>query len=50
MFEKSFDRPRDYFRLPAARQWEIDKKLGILDWAGGNLSDADRARFVAHYT
>ena len=30
MFEKSFQRPSDYFTLPPQRQWEIDKDLGKL--------------------
>ena len=27
-------RPPDFDRLSAEEQWEIDKKLGILDWDG----------------
>jgi len=27
-------RPFDYHLLSDKRQWEIDKKLGILDWDG----------------
>ena len=38
MFEKSFQRPSNYFKLGAERQWEIDKELGILDWVGEGLS------------
>jgi len=34
MFEKSFERPPNYFKLTPERQWEIDKGLGILDWMG----------------
>jgi len=29
-------RPADFNSLPADVQWEIDKKLGILDYAGKN--------------
>ena len=49
MFEKSFQRPKNYFRLSAAQQWEIDKQLGILDWEGIGLSDDDMKRFNEHY-
>ena len=41
MFEKSFERPRDYFKLSSCRQWEIDKNLGILDWTGTGLTKED---------
>lgn len=49
MFEKSFQRPSNYFKLSPDRQWEIDKELGILDWDGTGLSKEDIARFKAHY-
>ena len=49
MFEKSFERPRDYFKLSAEAQWAIDKQLGILDWQGGNLTEAEKVRFKEHY-
>lgn len=49
MFEKSFERPSDYFKLTEAHQWAIDSKLGILDWKGEGLSKEDLARFKAHY-
>lgn len=49
MFEMSFNRPSNYFKLDAASQWAIDKGLGILDWTGDNLSEADMERFRAHY-
>ena len=49
MFEKSFERPSNYFKLSAERQWEIDKALGILDWAGEGLSEEDMKRFKNHY-
>jgi hypothetical protein len=49
MFEKSFERPSNYFKLAPAEQWAIDKQLGILDWEGGNLTDEERERFRAHY-
>ena len=32
MFEKSFERPPDFFKLSEEIRWEIDKRLGILDW------------------
>ena len=49
MFEKSFERPRNYFKLSSDEQWAIDKKLGILDWKGDGLSKEDVDRFYAHY-
>jgi hypothetical protein len=49
MFEKSFQRPKNYFKLSVERQWEIDKNLGILDWDGKNLSKEDLDRFNKHY-
>lgn len=50
MFEKSFERPSNFFALTGKEQWAIDKKLGILDWNGEFLDGADVARFKAHYT
>lgn len=49
MFEKSFQRPANYFKLSSERQWEIDKSLGILDWMGKDLSEEDVKRFKKHY-
>ena len=49
MFEASFSRPKNYFKLSAERQWEIDKQLGILDWIGEGLSKEDIKRFEDHY-
>lgn len=49
MFEKSFERPKNYFKLSAEQQWEIDKELGILDWRGQDLNDVDIKRFNEHY-
>jgi hypothetical protein len=49
MFEKSFQRPIDYFKLSPERQWEIDDNLGILDWEGKDLSAEDKERFKNHY-
>lgn len=49
MFEKSFERPKNYFKLSEQEQWEIDSNLGILDWMGTNLSEADLKRFKEHY-
>jgi len=50
MFEKSFERPKNYFTLPAKEQWAIDKRLGILDWKGIGLDAKDIERFGNHYT
>lgn len=48
MFETSFQRPRNFFKLSTREQWEIDKKIGILDWdryvAGLGKADAKRVR------
>jgi hypothetical protein len=49
MFEKSFQRPKNYFKLSMERQWEIDKGLGILDWSGSNLTKEEVKRFNDHY-
>jgi len=49
MFEESFKRPSNYFKLSPQKQWDIDAALGILDWEGSGLSNLDRARFAQHY-
>ena len=49
MFEKSFERPANYFFLRSSNQWRIDYKLGILDWEGKGLSVEDKERFHNHY-
>jgi len=49
MFEMSFQRPTNYFKLTPERQWEIDKDLGILDWEGNDLTEEDKERFRKHY-
>lgn len=49
MFEKSFERPTNYFELSPIEQWQIDHKLGILDWTGHGLSEEDIERFRNHY-
>ena len=49
LFEKSFERPWDFFKLSESAQWGIDSALGLLDWRGEGLSGADMARFRAHY-
>ena len=49
MFEKSFQRPTDYFKLSSKDQWEIDNRLGILDWNGEGLKKEDMNRFNKHY-
>ena len=50
MFEKSFQRPKNYFQLSEDEQWEIDEKLGILDWEGEDLTAEDINRFNEYYT
>ncbi len=49
MFEASFKRPKNYFKLSPRRQWEIDAELGILDWEGTGLSKEDLKRFDDYY-
>lgn len=49
MFERSFSRPKNYFKLSGEEQWAIDKSLGILDWNGDDLTAEDIKRFKAHY-
>jgi len=49
MFEKSFERPSNYFKLSARQQWDIDAQLGILDWKGEDLSEKDKERLKEHY-
>lgn len=49
MFEQSFKRPSNYFKLSSRQQWNIDSELGILDWQGDNLSTEDMKRFNEHY-
>ena len=49
MFDKSFQRPCNFFNLSMSAQWEIDKKLGILDWIGEGLTESDNKRFKSHY-
>lgn len=49
MFELSFQRPSNYFNLSGEEQWAIDKQLGILDWAGEDLTEEDMIRFNKHY-
>lgn len=53
-FEKSFERPNNFFELDERVQWDIDKALGILDWWGGGaygdkLTPEELERFQAHY-
>ena len=49
MFEASFQRPWNFFRLSPHHQWQIDANLGILDWQGEGLTKEDKERFQAHY-
>jgi len=49
MFELSFQRPKNYFKLSPERQWEIDSNLGILDWKGDSLTKEEKERFLNHY-
>jgi len=49
MFEESFKRPSNYFKLSPQEQWRIDQELGILDWEGGKLTEEENERFQNHY-
>lgn len=49
MFEESFKRPHNYFKLSPQRQWDIDSQLGILDWEGGQITKEENERFQNHY-
>jgi hypothetical protein len=49
MFERSFQRPKNYFKLTPRHQWNIDDNLGILDWKGEDLSDEDKLRFNTYF-
>lgn len=49
MFEKSFERPKNFFKLSSKEQFEIDKRLGILDWKGTGFKHVDKVRFNEHY-
>ena len=39
-------RPKNYVKLSAREQWEIDKRLGILDW---NPSKEEAAEFLKQW-
>jgi len=49
MFEKSFQRPKNFFNLDSAERYTIDENLGILDWQGYGFKQVDKERFNAHY-
>ena len=49
MFHQSFKRPRNFLKLTEEERWEIDKKLGLLDWSGEGLSEQDMERIKNHY-
>lgn len=49
MYEKSFERPKNYFHLSSDKQWDIDKTLGILDWDGEGLTKEQIERYKSHY-
>lgn len=34
MVAKALKRPKNFLRLSSREQWDIDKKLGLLDWDG----------------
>jgi len=36
----AIQRPDNYGKLSAERQWDIDKSLGLLDWDGINMKAA----------
>lgn len=49
MYERSFERPKNYFKLDEREQWRIDAKLGILDWKGDDLTKSELKRFHEYY-
>lgn len=50
MYEKSFLRPTNFFKLSQRKQWEIDEMLGILDWDGSMPNNPEALiRFSEHY-
>ena len=49
MYQVSFQRPTNYFKLTSKEQWDIDKELGILDWTGEGMDEADTEIYLAHY-
>lgn len=49
MFEKSFQRPKNFLNLSPEVQWAIDKSLGILDWEGTDLNEEECERIRQHY-
>ena len=49
MYEKSFQRPKNYFKLAESDQWDIDADLGILDWQGTDLTKEQIKRYKKHY-
>jgi hypothetical protein len=49
MFEKSFERPRNFPSLSGEERWDIDKSLGILDWKGSGLTEQDKERINQYY-
>jgi hypothetical protein len=49
-FEKALQRPRNFFKLSAQEQWDIDKSLGILDWQGvENPTEEQKRRWREHF-
>jgi hypothetical protein len=54
MFEKSFERPSNYFKLSSREQWKIDSNLEILGWGGrecihGTTCKECEKRYQDHY-
>lgn len=50
LFEKTFQRPKNFFNLPVEKMLAIDKKLGLVDWSGWfDLTDKEKQRFRDHY-
>lgn len=49
MFEKSFERPKNFLLLSSEEKWAIDKRLGILDWEGRDLTKEDYERINSYY-
>jgi hypothetical protein len=49
IYEKTFKRPKNFFKLSVAEQWIIDEKLGISEWRAVGMNEEELKRYQAHY-
>lgn len=47
---QALKRPDNYLELSLAKQWDIDKALGILDWEGPTQEEEEHYRKLAEET